>query len=76
MKQVGVEFELLKDSPSDVVADTQETLETIAEEPEAEQLTLVEKIIQNYQSRGVHSTQQPDNSDQPNPNYKGWVGLN
>ena len=38
-KQVGVEVELLKDSPSDVVADTQETPETVAEEPEEEQVT-------------------------------------
>ena len=38
MKQVGVEVELLKDSPSDVVADTQETPETVAEEPKAEQV--------------------------------------
>ena len=39
-KQVGVEVELLKDSSSDIVADTQETPETVAEEPEAEQVTL------------------------------------
>ena len=38
-KQVGVKVELLKDSPSDVVADTQETPETVAEEPEAKQVT-------------------------------------
>ena len=31
-KQVGVEVELLKDSPSDVVADTQATPETVVEE--------------------------------------------
>ena len=30
---MGVEVELLKDSSSDVVADTQETPETVAEEP-------------------------------------------
>ena len=35
VKQVGVEVELLKDSQSDVVADTQETPEThvVGEEP-------------------------------------------
>ena len=38
MKQVGVEVELRKDSPSDVV-DTQETSETVVEELEAEQVT-------------------------------------
>ena len=37
-KQVGVEVELLKDSPSDVVADTQETHESVAEEPEVKQV--------------------------------------
>ena len=36
---MGVEVELLKDSPSDVVTDTQETPETVAEEPKAEQVT-------------------------------------
>ena len=35
-KQVRVEVELRKDSPSDVVADTQDPLEIVAEEPEAE----------------------------------------
>ena len=34
---MGVEVELLKDSHSDVVADTQETPETLAEEPIVEQ---------------------------------------
>ena len=38
-KTVGVELELQGNSPSDVVADTQETLETIAEEPAVEQVT-------------------------------------
>ena len=35
---MGVEVELLKDSYSDVVADTQETPETLAEEPEVKQV--------------------------------------
>ena len=34
VKQVGVEVVLLKDSHSDVVADTHETPETLAEKPE------------------------------------------
>ena len=38
-KQVGVKVELLKDSPSDVVVDIQETSETVAEEPQTKQLT-------------------------------------
>ena len=38
-KQVGVEVELLKDSPSNVVADTQETPKTVVEEPKAKQVT-------------------------------------
>ena len=33
VKQVGVEVELLKDSQSDVVADTHETPKTLAEKP-------------------------------------------
>ena len=33
VKQVGVDVELLKYSQSDVVADTQETPETLAETP-------------------------------------------
>ena len=36
-KQVGVELELQKNSLSDVVADTHETPETTAEEPDVEQ---------------------------------------
>ena len=35
---MGVEVELLKDSTSDVVADTQETPETIVEEPKVKQV--------------------------------------
>ena len=38
-KQVGVEVELRKKSPSNVVPDTQETLETIVEEPAVKQVT-------------------------------------
>ena len=38
-KQVGVKVELPKDSTSDVVANTQETLETIVEELEVEQVS-------------------------------------
>ena len=36
---MGVEVELLKNSPSDVVADTQEPHETVAEKLEADQVT-------------------------------------
>ena len=38
IKQVGVEVELQNNSLGDVVADTQETSETVAEEPEAEEV--------------------------------------
>ena len=38
MKQLGVEVELLKDSRSDVVADTQKTSETLAEEQVVKQI--------------------------------------
>ena len=37
-KLVGVEVELLKDSPCDVAVDTHETLETVAEELEVKQV--------------------------------------
>ena len=37
--QVGVKVELRKKSPSDVVADTQETPKTVAEEPTVKQVT-------------------------------------
>ena len=37
MKQLGVELELQENSLSDVVADTLETPETTAEEPDVEQ---------------------------------------
>jgi len=36
---VGVEVELRKKSPSDVVADTEEIPETVTEEPMVEQVT-------------------------------------
>ena len=39
MKQMGVEVELHKDSTSEVVAYTQETIETVVEEPKVEQVT-------------------------------------
>ena len=51
MKQVGVEFELLKDSPSDVGVDTQETPDTVVEEPEAEQVT--PKQVLKISSRAI-----------------------
>ena len=35
---MGVEFELLKDSQSDVVADTHETPQTLADKPEVKQV--------------------------------------
>ena len=38
-KQVGVEVELRKKSPSDVIEDTKETSETVAEEPAVVQVT-------------------------------------
>ena len=38
-KQVGVELELHEDSPSDVTTETQESPETVAEEPNVEQVT-------------------------------------
>ena len=41
---MGVKVELLKDSPSDVVANTQETLETAAEKPENSEATLEQML--------------------------------
>ncbi|KAG7012646.1 Glucan endo-1,3-beta-glucosidase 12, partial [Cucurbita argyrosperma subsp. argyrosperma] len=45
LKQVGVEVELLKDSPSDVVADTQETPETVAEKSKVKQVGVEEPEV-------------------------------
>ena len=57
-KQVGVEVELLKDSPSDVVADTQETPETVAEESEVKQLGVEVEFLKDSSSDVVADTQE------------------
>ena len=48
--QVRVEVELLKDSPSDVVADTQETLKTVAMEPEVKQAGVEVELLKDSPS--------------------------
>ena len=55
-KQVGVEVELLKDSPSDVVADTQETSETVAKEPEVKQVGVEVELLKDSPSDVVADT--------------------
>ena len=50
MKQVGVEIELLKNSQSDVVIDTRETFETVAEEPEVEQVTPEQVLKRSFRA--------------------------
>ena len=50
---MGVEVELLKDSPSDVVADTQETPETVAEELEVKQVGIEVELLKDSHSDGV-----------------------
>ena len=57
-KQVGVEVELLKDSPSDVVVDTQETLETFAEKPKVKQVGVEVELLKDSCSDVVADTQE------------------
>ena len=47
---MGVDVELLKDSSSDVVADAQETPETVAEEPKAEQVTPEQVLKRSFRA--------------------------
>ena len=49
-KQVGVEVELLKNSSSDVVANTQETHETVVEEPEVKQMGVEVQLLKDSSS--------------------------
>ena len=56
-KQVGVEVELLKDSTSDV-ADTQETLEIVAEELEVKQVGVEVELLKDSPSDVVVDTQE------------------
>ena len=57
-KLVGVEVELLKDSPSNVVADTQETPETVAKEPEVKQVGVEVELLKDSLSDVVADTQE------------------
>ena len=57
-KQVGVEIELLKDSPSDVVVDTQETPKIVAEEPEVKQVGVEVELLKDSPSDVVADTQE------------------
>ena len=56
VKQVGVEVELLKDSQSDVVADTQETPKTLAEKPEVKQVGVEVEFLKDSHSDVVADT--------------------
>ena len=57
--QVGVEVELQNNSHSDVVADTQETPETIAGEPEVKQVKVEVELLKDSPSDVVADTQEP-----------------
>ena len=61
MKQVGVDVELRKTSSSDVVADTKETSETVADEPKVKQVTPKQELRRSSRTRDVYGP--------------GWVGL-
>ena len=53
---MGVEVELLKYSPSDVVADTQETFETVAEQPKVKQMGVEVELLKDSHSDVVADT--------------------
>ena len=55
---MGVEVELLIDSQSDVVADTQETPETLAEKPEVKQVGVEVELLKDSHSDVVADTQE------------------
>ena len=55
-KPVGVEVELQNNSQSDVVADTQETPETIAEKPEVKQVGVEVELLKDSHSEVVADT--------------------
>ena len=55
---MGVEVELLKDSQSDVIADTQETLKTLAEKPEVKQVGVEVELLKDSHSDVVADTQE------------------
>ena len=57
-KQVGVEVELQNNSQNDVIADTQETLETIAEEPDVKQVGVEVELLKDSSSDVVADTQE------------------
>ena len=56
---MGVEVELQNNSQSDVVADTQETPETIAEEPEVKQVGVEVELLKDSSNDVVADTQEP-----------------
>ena len=58
MKQVGVEVELLKDSLSDVVANTQEPHETVAEDPEVKQVGVEIELLKDSPGDVVTNNQE------------------
>ena len=53
---MGVEVELLKDSQSDVVANTHETPETLAKKPEVKQVGVEVELLKDSQSDVVADT--------------------
>ena len=55
---MGVEVELLKDSSSDVVADTQETLKTVAEELEVKHMRVEVELLKDSSSDVAVDTQE------------------
>jgi len=58
-KQVGVEVELRRKSPSDLVADTQQTPEVVAEESTVEQVTPELMLRRSSYTNRVHDMYVP-----------------
>ena len=69
---MGVDVELLKDSLSDVVADTHETPETLAEKPEVKQVDVEVELLKYSQSDVVADTQETPETLAEKPEVSKW----
>ena len=71
-KASGIKVELLKDSHSDVVADTQETPETLAEKPEVKQVGVEVELLKDSQSDVVADTHETPETLAEKPEGSKW----
>ena len=69
---MGVEVELLKDSQSDVVEDTQETPETLAEKPEVKQVGVAVLLLKDSQSDVLADTHETSETLAEKPGGSKW----